>query len=417
MKIPFSLALLLAGPTLAQMPRVLMVDIDDLGWDMVESTSTPTLDRLRDEGRRFTHFHTTPLCSPSRARLMMGAFGSHPWVLCGGTIKTNLSYELPLLPLTPLPRLVSNHGRTTAKIGKWHLAPLNRPEHPHLLGWDIYSGAFSNMGAANVGDYFLYQKILGGERFWSDVYLTTDETNDALRCVELGVDLISVSYHAIHTPFHIPPPEVYQGPPPTNKLERAQAMLQALDLELGRLLDGALQASYTIFVFSDNGTSTELRGGKGHLVPGGVIVPMWVIGPGVMPGTDDDWVDIVDLYATVTEVMGVPRDLPVLEGPDSISFAQRVYGVGAPTRTAVYSEFWKPNGKDPRHELGASVNWGRSMRTHEWSLVDHTHTHDDAMHFYHRAVDPSEKVDLVEHGMGSIARTAAERLLRFLETL
>ena len=396
----------------AQSSRVLVIDIDDLGWDMLASTPTPTFDRLSAEGRRFTRFHTTPMCSPSRARLQLGALGSHPLVLCGHTVKPNLDYELPLGPLIPLPRLATEHGRTTAKIGKWHLAPNDRPEHPNQFGWQTYAGAFANLNLANPGDFFAYQKIVDGERIWHDVYVTTDETNDAIRCVEERVDLISVSYHAIHNPYHVPPPELYDGPPPTSDFEMAQAMLQALDLELGRLLDAALAADYTVFVLSDNGTSTKIGGGKGHLVPGGVIVPMWVVGPGVVPGTDDEWVDIVDLYATVADVMGIPRDRPAEQGPDSISFAPRLYGSPGATREAVYSEFWLPNGKDPR-QLGPKQTWYQSLRTREWALISND-KNDLGLRFHDRILDPREEHDLLERGMDAAARDAMERLLTML---
>ena len=57
-------------------PNVVIVLIDDIGFGAVTSFGggihTPTFDRLADEGLRFNHFHTTALCSPTRASLLSG---------------------------------------------------------------------------------------------------------------------------------------------------------------------------------------------------------------------------------------------------------------------------------------------------------------------------------------------------------
>ena len=59
-------------------PNVVIVLIDDIGFGAVTSFGgrihTPTFDRLADEGVRFNHFHTTALCSPTRAALLTGYY-------------------------------------------------------------------------------------------------------------------------------------------------------------------------------------------------------------------------------------------------------------------------------------------------------------------------------------------------------
>ena len=57
-------------------PNVLMIVLDDLGFSQLgcygSSIRTPNLDRLAASGLRFTNFHTTAICSPTRACLLTG---------------------------------------------------------------------------------------------------------------------------------------------------------------------------------------------------------------------------------------------------------------------------------------------------------------------------------------------------------
>ncbi len=336
----------------------------------------------------------------------MGARGSHPHVLCGNPVSTNKNYELPLAPLVPLARLVSEHGFTTAKIGKWHLAPDARPTHPNEAGWRHYAGSPANLRPVDHGEsYYGYRKVVNGQWDWKIEYLTTDETEDAIDCVAAGFDLISVSYHSVHIPFQVPPPDLYTGPPPTTDREIARTMLEAMDHELGRLLDVALPAGYTTLVFADNGTDKTIGGQKGHLTPGGVNVPLWAIGPGVTHGIDRDLVDVADVYATVTDLMGITRDAPAVQGPDSVSFLDRLTGSGGPTRSMIFTDRWMPNGKDPRDGLPPGKPWRRCLRSNGWSLMIDDQG-DEGVHFFHYAEDLREEEDLLPAGMDPPARDA-----------
>src|SRR5687768_15404773 len=73
-------ALGLAGPAIAQAarPNIVIIFADDLGWGDLGCyghpiISTPNLDRMAQEGMRFTQFYSAaPVCTPSRAALMTG---------------------------------------------------------------------------------------------------------------------------------------------------------------------------------------------------------------------------------------------------------------------------------------------------------------------------------------------------------
>ncbi|MHC5212741.1 MAG: sulfatase-like hydrolase/transferase, partial [Planctomycetota bacterium] len=138
-----------------------------------------------------------------------------------------------------------------------------------------------------------------------------------------------------------------------------RAMVEALDTELGRLLDGlgpALQSRTTVVFLGDNGTPGEVSSrpfakdhAKGTLYEGGVNVPLIVTGPRVkVPGTESiALVSVTDLFATVAEIAkvdlgqtlpGVPLDsrslVPYLADPSA-----------PPQRKVLFTELFHPNGQ------------------------------------------------------------------------
>jgi arylsulfatase A-like enzyme len=129
-------------------------------------------------------------------------------------------------------------------------------------------------------------------------------------------------------------------------------MLEYLDAQLGRLLLGY---EGLVFVLSDNGAEPLMGGQKGTLHEGGVNVPLVVYGPGVVPGEREDLVSIVDLYATLAELRGVPS-----AAEDSISFLPVLSGLPGARRYS-YAEMFTPN--------GGSENHRRAIRDRDYKLI------------------------------------------------
>lgn len=371
--------------------KILVVDIDDVGFDLLRETPTPTLDALEQHGRFFTSFSSSPMCSPTRAMFNLGAYPLNPDVLIGRIIRSDDPYSMPLDGLEPLATLVVDHGRSTAKIGKWHLCATTAHAHPNDAGWQHYAGAMSNVPAASQS-FFDFDKVMNGvvSRVTGH-YLTSDETDDAISAVQAGVDLISVSYHAPHAPFHEPPAGLYTLPIPTTNRDMARAMLEACDTELRRLLAEAIPLGYTVFVFADNGTAGSIGGQKGSVRDGGVIVPMWAYGPGVRPGRDSSPVGAVDLYATIADLFGIPTG-PLQghprRGPNSRSLVPELNGVPGPRR-ANYAEMFLGNGVDPRVSGGI---WHRMLRGERYKLVRIPFVGEQ---FFDLENDPAETVNLI----------------------
>jgi arylsulfatase A-like enzyme len=147
-------------------PNVLIVLLDDIGFGASSAfggpCQTPTAERLAGEGLRYTRFHTTAICSPTRAALMTGR--NHHTVGMGGI--TEMATSAPgynsIRPNTcaPLPETLKLNGYATAHIGKCHEVPL----------WETSPvGPFDRWPTPGNGFEYFYG-FLGGE---TDQYYPT----------------------------------------------------------------------------------------------------------------------------------------------------------------------------------------------------------------------------------------------------
>ena len=110
-------------------PNVLVVLLDDMGFGAPSTFGgpcrMPTADRLADDGLRYSRFHTTALCSPTRAALMTGR--NHHAVGVGTVVE--ISTGAPgydgMRPRTAgtLAQILQGNGYATAAFGKWHQTP------------------------------------------------------------------------------------------------------------------------------------------------------------------------------------------------------------------------------------------------------------------------------------------------------
>ena len=110
-------------------PNVVIVVLDDVGYGQLSTfgglCETPNLDAVANKGLRFSNFHTTALCSPTRACLLTGR--NHHSV--GLAAITELSLGYPALNATMgfehgmLSEILVGQGYNTFCVGKWHLTP------------------------------------------------------------------------------------------------------------------------------------------------------------------------------------------------------------------------------------------------------------------------------------------------------
>src|SRR5258708_2752779 len=111
-------------------PNVLVILLDDVGFGASSafggSCQTPTAERLAGQGLKYTRFHTTALCSPTRAAMLSGR--NHHAVGMGGIteIATSAPGYNSLRPNTcaPLAEILKLNGYSTAQFGKCHEVPV-----------------------------------------------------------------------------------------------------------------------------------------------------------------------------------------------------------------------------------------------------------------------------------------------------
>jgi arylsulfatase len=137
----------------ADAPNVIVVVLDDVGFGDVgcygSELATPTIDGLAERGLRFNQFHTTTLCSPTRACLLTGR--NHHSVGMGFVAEWDAGFANSRSRISPaaatVPQVLRDAGYATTAVGKWHLVPPHEQTHvgpfdnwPLSKGFDRYYG-------------------------------------------------------------------------------------------------------------------------------------------------------------------------------------------------------------------------------------------------------------------------------------
>ena len=139
-------------------PNILLILNDDMGFSDLGcyggEVHTPNIDRLAQDGLRFTHFYNTARCCPSRASLLTGL---HPHQVNVGHMMQDDGvdgYRGDLVPeCATIAELLGDGGYATYMSGKWHVTRhVNGPQHswPRQRGFDHYYGIIT--GASSYYD-------------------------------------------------------------------------------------------------------------------------------------------------------------------------------------------------------------------------------------------------------------------------
>ena len=170
-------------------PNIVLIVADDLGYGDVSCYGgdiiTPNLDALAEQGVRFSHFHTSPMCAPTRAMLLSGNDNHIAGVGRQGMARDIFGYEGMLSNrIVPVPQLLKEAGYHTYMAGKWHLG--NTPEaNPVNKGFErsfvLLPGAgnhYSNQSALGPGKSPYTED--GDSVSWPDGIYSTDFYTDKL---------------------------------------------------------------------------------------------------------------------------------------------------------------------------------------------------------------------------------------------
>ena len=207
----------------AAAPNVLIVLIDDMGFGQSSAFGgpihMPTLERLAKGGLRYNQFHTTALCSPTRAALLTGR--NHHVCNMGSITETATAFpgQTGQRPnsVAPLAEMLRLNGYSTAAFGKshetaaWEVSPSGPTDRwPTRAGFDKFYGFIG--GEANQWAPGLYEDMTKIEPPHDPKYhLMTDLANQAIKWTSfqksLTPDKPFFTYFApgaTHAPHHVP---------------------------------------------------------------------------------------------------------------------------------------------------------------------------------------------------------------------
>lgn len=353
-------------------PNVVVIFTDDQGYADVgcfgaKGFETPHLDRMAEQGRKFTNFHVAQaVCSASRAALLTGCYpnriGIHGALGPGSAVGISDAE-------TTLAELFKSRGYATGMAGKWHLG-----DSPGFLplrhGFDEYLGLpYSNdmwplhpdfvklpkdlakrkSGYPNLpmieGDRVVDAEVTGEDQ----ARLTTLYTERAVSFIERNKERPFFFYLA-HSMPHVPlfVSEKFKG-------KSAKGLygdvIMEIDWSVGQVLDALERsgvADRTLVIFtSDNGpwlsygnhagSAGPLREGKGTSWEGGTRVPCIMRWPGTIPaGTEcADFLMTIDIFPSLAAWIGAELPDHPIDGRDV-----RPFLTGQPGARNSHEAYW-----------------------------------------------------------------------------
>jgi arylsulfatase A-like enzyme len=324
----------LAANCLAESPNVIVILSDDMGYSDVErfgktEISTPGLNRLAEEGVRFTNAYVTaPICTASRMGLLSGRYQQRFGVYCNfhDAHQNHLAMKATLLPA-----VFQKAGYRTALVGKWHLSGNSTKRFvlpgPLTRGFDEFVGIPGGGSGFFKGALILRQEA--EEK--SPEYMTDFFGNEACAFIDRNHKhpfFLYLAFNAVHSPMHATQDDIAAFPRVKDRNRRIYCgMLRAMDRNIGRVLnqlDKHNLADNTIVVFlNDNGgggstpdyaghsrnyaNNLPLRGHKFDVYEGGIRVPMVMRWPRRFNKSHvyEKMVSSMDVYPTVVAAAGL----------------------------------------------------------------------------------------------------------------
>ena len=329
-------------------PNIVFVLADDLGWSDTATYGskfyeTPNIDRLAQQGLKFTSFHACQNCQPTRASLMTGQYGPRTGVYTVGSIDRFRWWTRSLRPVDNVTRLplekitiaqaLKKAGYTTGLFGKWHLGERG-DYHPSKRGFDE--------AIVTMGKHFDFQTT-PPTAYPKGQHLAdflTDRAEDFIQRHKAEPFFLFLPHFGVHAPHDAKEAQIARFKDKAaaggHHDPTYAAMIASVDESLGRVmskLDRLGLSANTVLIFSsDNGgvggyeregiqargitDNAPLRNGKGSLYEGGTRVPFvarwpWVTPPG---STCDIPAIHVDLFPTFLEIAAAPPVAQTLDG-------------------------------------------------------------------------------------------------------
>jgi arylsulfatase A-like enzyme len=419
-------------------PNIIYIMADDLGYGDLGcygqgKIKTPNLDKMADEGMRFTqHYSGSTVCAPSRCVLMTGMHTGH----C--TIRGNGPGLLREDDVT-IADLLKKAGYVTGIIGKWGVGEPPPPGDPKNNGFDYFFGYLSMIHAHNYYPEFLwendkkielknivqytqegYAKGVGGVSTNKIQYSHDIFTKKALEFIETNKQktfFLYLPYTIPHTNnqagkngMEVPDLDIYKDKPWPEQEKAKAAMITRMDADIGKIFDLLKQLGIeknTLVMFSsDNGPHKEsgidpnffnsngpLRGIKRDLYEGGIRVPLIARWPGkIKANSVSDHISAFwDFLPSCAETAGLlpPPDT------DGISYLPTLLGQPEKQKKHKYL-YWE------FHERGGK----QAVRMGKWKAVRlNTHQNPDApIELYNLDEDLAEQQNIAAQNPGIVAK-------------
>ncbi|MCT1529383.1 sulfatase [Sphingobacterium daejeonense] len=422
-------------------PNIILVFMDDLGYGDLGVTGaldyhTPVLDRMANNGIRFTNFLVPQaVCSASRAALLTGTYPNRMGI--SGAFMPNAGVGLAPEEES-LAEMLKSKGYATQIIGKWHLG--NEPEFlPTKQGFDAYYGIpYSNdmwpVGfdgkPAKADSYVakypvlpLLQIKVGEAR--PDTIMKINNLEDQAVLTEKytrqAVDFIKNNrkkpffLYLAHSMTHVPiaASKKFRG---TSEQGLFGDVMQEIDDSMGQILKSLKDngiADNTIVIFTSdngpwlnfgnhNGSSGGFREGKGASWEGGQRVPCIISWPNkIKEGRiNNNLTSSMDIYATIAELSNFKGQKNQIDG---ISFLDQISDSKAPAHRQSMYYYYNKNDLEAVRYKNWKLVFPHKSRSYEGILPDNDgfggkyNEHEiKEMELYDLRRDPSERYNVIE---------------------
>lgn len=370
-------------------PNIIYILADDMGvYDLgcygQEMIQTPHLDKMAQEGIRFTeHYAGSTVCAPSRGALMSGKHTGHGYIKGNFAMESEGNLPLPAETVT-IAEILKAAGYKTGVIGKWGLGGPNDHGHPNEQGFD-YSFCYLDQRLAHefYPDHLWrnYEKvILNNNHYSHDLF-----AKDARRFIRKNKDesfFLYLPFTIPHGKYQVPDDQPYSDKSWPQPEKNYAAMITRMDKDIGEifsLLDSlGLDENTVVFFASDNGGTKRMspffnsngpfKGFKGDAYEGGIRAPLIVRWPGeIAAGRTSNHISAFwDMLPTFAEIAGTTAP----ENIDGISLLPDLFN--APQKEHeflfwsyfTYNYNWSPGADFPRNQLESMA-----VRMGKWKAV------------------------------------------------
>ena len=241
--------------------NVVLIIADDLGKDFCDiypdhaanTVHLTNVRRLLNRGVVFNNAWSNPLCSPTRAGILTGRYSFRTGVgdvVDGQNPKLNSNENI----IPEVLDIYNNNGISKALFGKWHVTtggPVGY-NYPNTMGFDHFEGSLTGalgQPGQQANGYYNWTKITNGVSSTCTNYATTENVNNAITYLNSQPSTkpfyLQLAFNAPHTPYHLPPMNLIapttlsgiQSDITANPVPYFQAMVEAMDTEIGRFFD------------------------------------------------------------------------------------------------------------------------------------------------------------------------------------